>query len=97
MGADTELTGHLRNLRIKNYIREARKDGTGLAPRESAFAHLIPIVSFSYLPNYVRGGNTPCKAIQKFSVRYGIRLLCGRSPPAGGIAFGFIAPVAGDE
>src|SRR5438067_59045 len=29
-----------------------------------------------------RGGNTPCMAIQKLRVRYGIMLLWGRLPPA---------------
>jgi hypothetical protein len=26
---------------------------------------------------YVRGGYTPCSAMQKYSVRYGCMLLCG--------------------
>ena len=34
-------------------------------------------------PFYVRGGKTPCNAMQKLSVRYGCMLLCGRLPPAG--------------
>ena len=33
----------------------------------------------------------PCKAMQKFSVRYGIMLLCGWLPPMGAIAFESIA------
>src|ERR1051326_3298371 len=33
--------------------------------------------------DYDRGGKTPCSAMQKFSVRYGCMLLCGRPPPAG--------------
>src|SRR5437762_12987951 len=37
--------------------------------------------------SYERGGNTPCSAIQKFSVRYGCMLLCGKLPPATAIAF----------
>ena len=43
----------------------------------------------------VRGGYTPCSAIQKLSVRYGCRLLCGRLPPTLGMQFGFTLPVAG--
>jgi hypothetical protein len=35
-------------------------------------------VRYRYHRNhYVRGGKTPCSAMQKFNVRYGIRLLCG--------------------
>src|ERR1043166_7762097 len=37
-------------------------------------------------PGQGRGGKTPCSAMQKFSVRYGIMLLCGKSPPTGAIA-----------
>ena len=32
---------------------------------------------------YGRAGKTPCMAIQKFTVRNGIMLLCGKLPPAG--------------
>ena len=32
----------------------------------------------------------PCNAMQKFSVRYGIMLLCGKSPPAGASALAFM-------
>ena len=35
-----------------------------------------------------RGGKTPCSAMQKLRVRYGIMLLCGRLPPAGASACG---------
>jgi hypothetical protein len=38
----------------------------------------------------LRGGNTPCNAMQKKKVRYGCRLLWGWSPPAGDKALGFI-------
>src|SRR5207244_2353828 len=42
---------------------------------------------------YVRGGKTPCKAMQKLSVRYAIMLLCGRLPPAGDSACGAICTI----
>lgn len=42
------------------------------------------------LPHYVRGGKTPCNAMQKFSVRSGIMLLCGALPPVGAKAWGAI-------
>src|ERR1017187_1022891 len=38
----------------------------------------------------VRGGKTPCNAMQKLSVRYGIMLLCGWLPPDGATMLGFI-------
>ena len=45
----------------------------------------------THAARYVRGGNTPCSAMLKFSVRYGCRLLCGWLPPAGASASGAIA------
>lgn len=38
----------------------------------------------------LRAGKTPCKAMQKFKVRYGIMLLWGRLPPAMLRVCGFI-------
>jgi hypothetical protein len=37
-------------------------------------------------PAYVLGGNTPCNAMQKLSVRYGCMLLCGKLLPLGEMA-----------
>ena len=39
----------------------------------------------------MRGGKTPCSAMQKLSVRNGIKLLCGRLPPAMDVATGLMA------
>src|ERR1700710_519677 len=42
----------------------------------------------------VRGGKTPCNAMQKLSARYGCMSLCGWSPPAGATALSDIATSA---
>jgi hypothetical protein len=39
----------------------------------------------------VRGGKIPINAMQKLSVRNGIKLLCGRLPPAMDVATGLMA------
>jgi hypothetical protein len=43
--------------------------------------------------SHVRGGNTPCSAIQKLTTRYGCMLLCGWLPPATWSADGLICAV----
>ena len=39
---------------------------------------------------YVLGGNTPCRAMQKLSVKYGIILLCGKLLPVRPVPVKFI-------
>ena len=68
-------------LRTAAVERQKREAG-----RRNDRPHLFEVA----LPQ-VRGGKTPCNAILKFNVRYGIMLLCGRLPPEGPIMLKFIA------
>ena len=54
----------------------SRVSAGGFSMLSSAFCLLSSV-------RYGRAGKTPCMAIQKFTVRNGIMLLCGKLPPAG--------------
>ena len=54
-----------------------------------------PAVNVEKYHRQVRGGKTPCIAMQKFSVRYGCKLLCGEPPPVMARQFGLRATLAG--
>lgn len=57
-------------------------------PSPNAFRNLRRSITVSPSAFYGRCGKMPWRAMQKLTARYGMRLLWGRSPPAGAMTSG---------